>query len=81
MKNYYITHIAEITRIAKEHHTDWGVAVSMYDNLYGVPERCEEQRRAFSEFVRGKAFNDDGSFRGFVWKDGSVRDEPENARE
>ena len=44
---------------------------------YGTPEGCEEQRRAFFDYVRGKAFHEDGTLRGYVWKDGSVHDEPE----
>ncbi|MCB6366667.1 hypothetical protein LI291_10830 [Intestinibacillus massiliensis] len=77
MENYYIGHIAEITKIANENGKDWGVAVSMFDAKYGTPEGCEEQRRAFFDYVRGKAFHEDGTLRGYVWKDGSVHDEPE----
>lgn len=76
--NYYYGRLTDIIKLANETKSDWGVALSIYDNKHGAPENADEQRKAFLSFVRGKSFAADGSYR-YVWKDGSLHDEPEKA--
>ena len=81
MKNYYIEHIAEIAEIAYEEKVDWSVALAKWNHKHPtlLTDDAGELMRAFLAHVAGKTFDEAGNLTGYIWPDGSVHDEPEDA--
>ena len=81
MKNYYIENIGEIAEIAYAQKVDWSVALAQWNYRHPtmLTDEAGELMQEFLSYVAGKAFDEHGNLTGYIWSDGSVHDEPEEA--
>lgn len=66
MNNFYIDNVGKIARLSISRGVDWGVALSMFRHENVIPEGVNEDSSEFHDFVRGKIYDSNGEFVGYV---------------